>query len=192
MTGEQGEVWLIRHGETEWSRSGQHTGRTDIPLNRAGEIRAVELRERLAEHSFARVLSSPLCRAKETCRLAGFADLAVVCDELREWDYGVYEGRTTSEIRRESRDWSVWSSPVPEGESIEQVAARARSVIGDVLKANGDVVLFSHGHFLRVLAACWIGLPPVDGRLLSLHTSSISVLGFERDTRVLLRWNQQV
>lgn len=189
MTAKHGEIWLIRHGETEWSLSGQHTGRTDVPLTGAGEQRAVRIREILAGNSFDRVLTSPLRRAKETCRLAGFAD-AVVSEELREWDYGVHEGRTTTEIRQEAPDWSIWSGSVPAGETIEQVAARARRVIGAFNQATGHIALFSHGHLLRVLAACWLGLPPADARLFSLHTGSVSVLGYERDTRVILRWNQ--
>lgn len=185
------QIWLIRHGETEWSVSGQHTGRTDIPLTRAGEERAVGLRSRLAGRTFGLVMTSPLQRAKETCRIAGFAAVAIVCDDLREWDYGAYEGRTTADIRADAPDWSIWSSKVPGGESIEQVAARARRVIDRASNADGDAALFAHGHVLRVLAACWIGLPPAGGGLLSLHTASISVLGYERETRVLLHWNQQ-
>ncbi|MGH7357788.1 MAG: histidine phosphatase family protein [Candidatus Rokuibacteriota bacterium] len=187
---DRSQLWLVRHGETEWSLSGQHTGRTDVPLTPAGRRQAEALGGHLAGRSFALVLTSPLDRARETCRLAGFGSHAQAMDDLREWDYGIYEGRTTAAIRTVEPGWSIWTSPVPEGESVDQVGARARRVIDRVLTAGGDVALFSHGHFLRILAACWIGRPPGDGRLFALATASVSVLGWERETRVVQRWNQ--
>jgi probable phosphoglycerate mutase len=181
-------VFLIRHGETEWSRTGQHTGRTDIPLTEMGITQAEALGERLREVQLS-VWTSPLVRARETCRLAGFAGVARVDDDLREWDYGVYEGRTTLDIRRENPNWSVWLSPITNGESLEEVAARARRVIERAAAVEGDVGLFAHGHILRILAACWIGVPPLTGRYLALDTATISVLSYERQTRVIHRWN---
>jgi broad specificity phosphatase PhoE len=183
-------IWLVRHGETAWSRSGQHTGRTDIPLTPAGEHQARALGRHLAGRPFALVLTSPLGRALETCRLAGYGDAAQVTDDLREWDYGVYEGRTTAAIRVEQPGWSIWTSPVPEGESVQQVGERARRVIDRAEGAGGDVAMFAHAHILRILAACWIGQPTINGRLLALGTASISVLGYERETRVIQVWNQ--
>jgi probable phosphoglycerate mutase len=183
------ELWLIRHGETEWSAAKRHTGRTDIALTPAGERQAAALGQALAGRRFALVLCSPLRRASETCRLAGYADAASVTDDLLEWDYGVYEGRTTKEMRLEQPGWSIWTSSVSKGESVEQVGRRAERVIQRALSAGGDVVLFAHAHILRILTACWLGLPPDAGRLFVLRTASISVLGFEHDTRVITRWN---
>ena len=183
------QIWLVRHGETEWSLSGQHTGRTDVPLTAAGRRQAEALGRHLTGRSFALVLTSPLDRARETCRLAGYGSIAQVTDDLREWDYGIYEGRTTAAIRTVEPGWSIWTSAVPEGESVDQVGARVRRVIERALSAGGDVALFSHGHLLRILTACWIGRPPSDGRLFALATASLSVLGWERETRVIQRWN---
>jgi broad specificity phosphatase PhoE len=183
------QIWLVRHGETEWSLSGQHTGRTDVPLTAAGRRQAEALGHYLKGRSFGLVLTSPLDRARETCRLAGYGAIAQTMDDLREWDYGIYEGRTTLAIRTVEPNWSIWTSPVPEGESADQVGARARRVIDRALTAGGDVALFSHGHLLRILTACWIGLPPTDGRVFALATASVSVLGWERETRVIQRWN---
>jgi probable phosphoglycerate mutase len=182
------ELWLLRHGETEWSLSGAHTGRTDIPLTENGKHKAELLGRYLAGHPFAMVLSSPMQRARETCRLAGFAD-PIVDPNLCEWNYGDYEGRKTSEIRAERPDWSLWADGVPNGESIEQVAARAEAVLARVSAADGDVALFAHGHVLRILTARWLGLDPAAARLFALGTASISTLGWERDTRVITRWN---
>jgi broad specificity phosphatase PhoE len=183
------QIWLVRHGETEWSLSGQHTGRTDVPLTAAGRRQAEALGRYLKGRSFGLVHTSPLDRARETCRLAGYGAIAQTMDDLREWDYGIYEGRTTLAIRTVEPNWSIWTSPVPEGESADQVGARARRVIDRALTAGGDVALFSHGHLLRILTACWIGLPPTDGRVFALATASVSVLGWERETRVIQRWN---
>jgi probable phosphoglycerate mutase len=187
------ELWLIRHGETEWSLSRKHTGRTDIGLTERGRARAVELREYLADKEFAAVLTSPLKRARETCAIAGFGEMAKVDDGLREWDYGVHEGRTTEEIRAETPGWSVWTDEIPEGETLEQVGERADGVIARALAAAGDgerVALFAHAHILRVLAARWVGLEAREGRLFVLGTGSVSVLGWEREARAIQAWNR--
>jgi probable phosphoglycerate mutase len=183
------EIWLIRHGETEWSLSGQHTGRTDLPLTAAGKHHAEEIGRYLAGRPFALVLTSPLQRARETCRLAGYGGVAQIDADLCEWDYGAYEGRTSAQIQESVPDWTIWTSAVPQGETIQQVAARASRVIARATAAGGDVALFAHGHLLRVLTACWLGLPPDAGRLFALGTASVSVLGYERETRVIARWN---
>jgi broad specificity phosphatase PhoE len=185
-----GKLWLIRHGETEWSLTRRHTGRTDIALTPTGERQAAALGRHLAGRPFALVRFSRLQRARETCRLAGYSDVATFTDDLLEWDYGAYEGRTTSEIRTEVPGWSIWTGSVPGGETIEQVGRRAERVIKQVLAAGGDVVLFAHAHILRVLTACWLGLPPDAGRLFALGTASVSILGYERESRVISVWNQ--
>jgi probable phosphoglycerate mutase len=184
------EVVLVRHGQTEWSVSGRHTGRTDIPLTDQGRLHARALGARLSGWRFERVVSSPLARALDTCRLAGMGDRAEITDDLREWDYGEYEGRRTVDIREERPGWGLWADGVPGGETVEEVGRRADRVIEAVRHAPGDVALFAHGHLLRVLAARWIGLPPDHGRLLALATASISVLGWERETAVVERWNE--
>jgi probable phosphoglycerate mutase len=186
-----GELWLIRHGETEWSLSGAHTGRTDLPLTPNGEMRAARVGKLLAGHDFAMVLTSPLQRARRTCELAGLGGKALVDPNLAEWDYGRYEGRTTSEIQEERPGWSLFRDGVPGGETIEQVAVRAQAVIDRAAAAWGDVALFAHGHILRILAACWLGLPPDAARLFALGTASVSTLGYERETRVIARWDLQ-
>jgi probable phosphoglycerate mutase len=183
------EIWLIRHGETEWSLSGQHTGRTDLPLTAAGVREAEELGRYLAKRPFALVLTSPLQRAHETCNLAGYGGVAQIEPDLCEWDYGAYEGRTSAQIQESVPGWTIWTSPVPQGETIQQVAARASRVIERAAKAGGHVALFAHGHLLRILTACWLGLPPDAGRFFALGTASVSVLGYERETRVIARWN---
>jgi probable phosphoglycerate mutase len=186
------QLWLIRHGETEWSLSGAHTSRTDIPLTERGKERAAKIRDYLAQRKFSLVLTSPLQRARETCRIAGYADVAQIDDNLREWDYGIFEGRTTADIRKDQPDWSIWDSPVPEGEPVEHVAARAQKVIDRALQAGGDVALFAHAHILRILAATWLGLEPRGGRLFALGTGSVSTLGYERETRVISTWNRSL
>jgi broad specificity phosphatase PhoE len=186
------EIVLARHGETEWSRDGRHTGRTDIPLTGNGRRQAQLLGEALAEWSFRRVLSSPLERALETCRLAGTGDSVETTDDLLEWDYGEYEGITTPEIRERRPDWYLWRDGCPGGEQPEDVGRRADRVIAEVAATDGDVVLFAHGHVLRVIAARWLGLGPEAGALLALSTATISVLGYERETRVVRRWNAPV
>jgi broad specificity phosphatase PhoE len=190
MTARHHQIWLFRHGETEWSRSGQHTGRTDLPLTAAGRRRAQAIGRRLSGRPFALVLSSPLVRALETCRLSGYGDVARTTPDLMEWDYGAYEGRRTVDIQQERPGWSLWRDGVPEGETVEQVGARARKVIKTAEAAAGDVALFAHSHVLRVLSACWLGLPPDAGRLFVLGTAAVSVLGYEHDTRVIVKWNQ--
>ncbi|MGH6916185.1 MAG: histidine phosphatase family protein [Geminicoccaceae bacterium] len=190
MAAPKHEIWLFRHGETEWSRSGQHTGRTDLPLVEEGRRRAEVLGRHLAGRPFALVLSSPLVRALDTCRLAGYGDRVQLTDDLLEWDYGAYEGRRTVDIRKERPGWLLWNDGVPGGETADQVGARAGKVIARALEADGDVAMFSHGHMLRVLAACWLDLPPQDGRLFALGTAASSVLGFEHDYRVIDVWNQ--
>jgi broad specificity phosphatase PhoE len=183
------EIWLIRHGETAWSLSGQHTGRTDLPLTADGERHAEEIGRYLAGRPFALVLTSPLQRARETCRLAGYGGVAQIAPDLSEWDYGAYEGRTSAQIQESVPGWNIWTSPVPQGETIQQVAVRANRAIERAAQAGGDVALFAHGHLLRILTACWLGLPPDGGRLFALSTASVSVLGHERDTRVISQWN---
>ena len=184
-----GDLWLLRHGETEWSLSGAHTSRTDLPLTQQGEKRAADLKRILAGHSFALVMSSPMRRALDTCHLAGFEN-PEISDDLKEWDYGEYEGLTTNQIQQTAPGWTIFTGVVPSGESIDQVAARADRAIAHAVAAGGDVALFAHGHILRVLGARWVGLPPVDGKCLALSTGSISVLGYERETRVIKSWNQ--
>jgi probable phosphoglycerate mutase len=184
------EIWLIRHGETEWSLSGAHTGRTDIPLTPKGEQRAVAVGHFLAGRPFALVLSSPMQRARETCRLAGYGEEAQVDEDLCEWNYGDYEGKSSAQIRQQRPGWVLWRDGVPHGESVEQVYERAARVIARALHANGDVALFAHGHILRILAANWLALPANDGRLFALSTATVSVLGYEHEQRVITRWNQ--
>ena len=183
-------VWLVRHGETEWARLGRHTGRTDVPLTETGREQARALGRRLAGATFGLVLTSPLSRAAETARLAGFEGVAVVEPELREWDYGALEGRLTAEIREDYPGWSIWTGPWPEGETVEQVGARADRVLARIRAADGDVLVFSHGHFLRVLAARWLGLPPASGALFALSTATVSILGWDRENAVIETWNE--
>lgn len=183
------QLWLVRHGETEWSSYGKHTGSTDLPLTPVGEQRAREIGKFFTGRRFALVLTSPLQRARETCRLAGYGEDAFVESNLREWDYGDYEGHTTPEIQSGRPGWSLWSDGVPGGECIGQVAARAQAVINRVLASSGDALLFAHGHILRVLSCCWLGLPAEAGRLFAMGTASVCTLGYERETRVITRWN---
>jgi probable phosphoglycerate mutase len=180
-------IVLIRHGETEWSASGKHTSVTDVPLLESGRRDAERLRERFAGRRFALVLSSPRARARETAALAGLEP--EIDEDLVEFDYGEYEGRTTPEIREERPGWSVWADGAPAGETAEQVGARADRVIGRALAAGGDMAVFAHGHLLRVLGARWIGLAATYGGQLALDTGSISELGFERERRVIWLWN---
>jgi probable phosphoglycerate mutase len=187
------ELWLIRHGETEWSLSGQHTSRTDIALTDHGRQRAEELRDYLKGTTFDAVFVSPMKRAQETCQIAGFGAQAVVDSNLKEWDYGVYEGKTTSDIRAEIPGWSVWKDPIVDGETAEQVGIRADDVIARSLAAapaSGKVALFAHAHILRILGARWVGLAARQGSLFGLGTGSVSVLAWERETRVISSWNR--
>ena len=183
------EVVLLRHGETEWSRTGQHTGSTDVPLTDRGRQEAEALGEALRARGFELVLTSPLQRALDTCRLAGYGDEAQRREDLREWDYGDYEGRKTVDIREERPGWTLWRDGVPGGETVAQVGERADRVIAELRELTGDSVLFAHGHVLRVLAARWVGLEPDAGRLFALDTATISVLGYEREIAVLRSWN---
>ncbi len=183
------QLWLIRHGETEWSVSGAHTGNTDIALTDTGRRQAAKLGACLAPQTFSVVLSSPFSRALDTARLAGYNPRIEA--DLSEWDYGAYEGLKTADIRQERPGWSLWRDGVPGGESIEDVAVRARRVIAKATQVDGDVALFAHGHLLRVLAACWLELAPADARLFALGTASISTVGWERETPVIARWNLQ-
>ncbi|MBA2326045.1 MAG: histidine phosphatase family protein [Actinobacteria bacterium] len=184
------ELWLVRHGETEWSKTGRHTSRTDVPLTEPGERQAEALGGLLGGQKFARVLSSPKRRALDTCRLAGYGDSAEIADDLQEWDYGEYEAEKTVDIRRTRPDWSLWDDGAPGGETPAQVGERARRVLAEFERAGGDVVVFSHGHFLRVLTATWLGLPPESGRRFGLSTATLGRLGHEREHHVVWLWNQ--
>ena len=183
------ELWLVRHGETEWSASGRHTSRTDLDLTEAGVEAAKELGGRLADvPAFARVLSSPRLRARRTAELAGFAD-AEIADALAEWDYGEDEGRTTAQIREDRPGWSLWRDGPRGGETSAAVAARADEVVAIARGGTGPVLAFSHGHFSRVLAARWLGMEPAAGAHFRLSTASVSVLGWDRETPALRHWN---
>lgn len=187
-------LWLARHGETDWSADGKHTGTTDVPLNDTGRRQAAALGRGLQRTgpAFAAAWTSPLRRARETAALAGFPQ-AKVLDGLREWDYGEYEGTRTADVRRERNepDWLIWTADIGEGETARDVGERADEAIARILASTpqGDVIVFSHGHFLRMLAARWIGRPPAAGRRLALDTGTVSVLGHEHEYRVINRWN---
>jgi len=185
------EVYLARHGETAWTLTGQHTGRTDIPLTARGEHNAMSLRQRLNGMTFAKVFVSPLGRARRTCELAGFGDTGTIVADLQEWDYGDYEGRRTADIRQERPDWDLFRDGGPGGESVAAVGARADRVIARLRAIDGHVLLFSHGHFLRVLAARWLGLPAGAARYFLLSTAALSILGYEhtRDEPAIRLWN---
>jgi broad specificity phosphatase PhoE len=184
-------VYLARHGETAWTITGQHTGLTDLPLTERGEANARRLGVRLAGIPFARVFTSPLERAKRTCELAGFAQAAESDHDLVEWDYGSYEGRLTIDILRDRPDWRLFRDGCPGGESPEQVAGRADRVVARIRQVSGNVLLFSSGHFLRVLAARWIGVAPINGQTLMLSTASLSALGYENSLSLpaISLWN---
>jgi probable phosphoglycerate mutase len=184
-------LFVIRHGATEWSRSGQHTGHTDIPLLPEGEAQARATGQLLADHEFALVLTSPLQRARRTCELVGLADQAQVEPNLIEWDYGDYEGITSAEIHQTVPGWTVWTGAVPGGETIEQVAARADAVIERALAADGDTIVFAHGHILRLITARWCELDPVEGRRFVLDPATLCVLGWEHESRAILQWNNR-
>jgi probable phosphoglycerate mutase len=188
------ELWLLRHGATEWALNGRHTGRTDVPLLPQGEAEARALAPLLAQHAFDAVYCSPLQRARRTCELAGLGGQAQLEPNLREWDYGRYEGITTAEIRQSVPGWTVFSHPCPEGESLAQVQTRCEALIARLVQQHpgGRVALFAHGHILRSLAGCWLGLGAAGGALLVLGTGSFCVLGSEREQRALLRWNAPV
>lgn len=186
------QIHLLRHGETAWSLSGQHTGRTDLPLTENGERRASQLRERLRGITFTHVVTSPLQRARRTGELAGFGAVARLEPDLMEWDYGAYEGLTTAEIRVQQPDWNVFQDGCPQGESVEQISQRADRALAVIRALDGAVAVFSHGHFLRALAARWIDLAVGEGRHLALDTGSVSTLGYEHSDKaapVIILWN---
>ena len=183
------EIVLARHGETEWSRDGRHTGRTDISLTEEGRREALLVRDALAEWSFVEVLSGPLGRALETCRLAGLGDTAEITDDLLEWDYGDYEGLTSAEIRRDRPDWDLWRDGCPGGESPDDVAERADRVIARALALSGDLCVVAHSHLLRMLATRWLEQPHAFGARLPLGTATISELGVDRELRALVSWS---
>lgn len=185
------QVYLVRHGETEWARLGRHTGRTDIPLTETGRAQALALGHRLAGHRFSLVLTSPLSRAADTATLAGFPG-AVRDPDLQEWDYGALEGRTSADIRDELDDWTIWTGPWPGGETVDEVGVRADRVIARCLASDvtGDTVLFAHGHLLRVLAARWLGRPGSAGGMFALGTATVGILGWDRANPVIETWNE--
>ena len=186
--GPDDELWVIRHGETEWSRDGRHTSHTELELTPEGEDVARRLVDRLDGVEFDLVLTSPRVRARRTAELAGYAE-AQLEDDLTEWDYGDYEGLTTATIREGVPGWTVWSKPCPGGETAEQVSRRMDRVVGKVRAHGGRVLVFSHGHASRALAARWLGQPVEEGRLFSLDTATISVLAYERESPTVARWN---
>jgi broad specificity phosphatase PhoE len=184
------ELVLVRHGETAWSKSGQHTGRTDIELTELGERQAIHLGDMLARRSYAAVYTSPMQRAQDTCRLAGYGRYAEVDVDLLEWNYGIYEARTTPEIRETIPGWSVWTHPIIDGEAVEAVGNRCDRVIERVRAIDGNVMLFAHAHLLRILTARWLGLPAGCGRLFTMGTAAVSILGYERESPALAMWNE--
>jgi len=184
-------LYVVRHGATEWSRSGQHTGRTDLPLLPEGEEQARATGSLLANIDFSLVLCSPMQRARRTCELAGLLDCAVTENDLQEWDYGDYEGVTTPKIRETVPGWTVWSGICPNGETIEQVSNRADRVIERVRNESGNVIVFAHGHILRILTARWCELDPVEGRRFILDPATLSILGWERETPAIRQWNSR-
>ncbi len=183
-------IVAVRHGETEWSASGQHTGRTDLPLVEAGREQARALASSLGARTGSRVLSSPFRRALETCELTGFGERAEIREDLHEWDYGEYEGLTTPQIREQRPDWDLWHDGCPGGETPAQISARADRLLESLRDIQGEVIVFAHGHILRVLAARWIELPVSAGARFALSAGAVSVLGHERETRVVRRWNE--
>jgi broad specificity phosphatase PhoE len=184
------QVWLVRHGETEWSRLGRHTGWTDIPLTEVGRDQARSLGRRLAGHRFELVLTSPLSRAAETTAIAGFGTVAIADPDLREWDYGDLEGRLTEEIRADHPGWTIWRGPWPGGETAGEVGERADRVLARISRVDGTALVVAHGHLLRVLAARWLGLPPASGGLFALDTATVSILDRDRATPVIETWNE--
>jgi probable phosphoglycerate mutase len=186
---ERHEVVVVRHGETEWSLSGRHTSRTDLPLTERGEKRARELASRFAGRSFALVLSSPLLRARETCELAGFGDQMELCDDLKEWDYGEYEGLTTAQVHERDPDWVLWRDGCPGGETPAQAGERADRALARLRAAGGDAIAFAHGHILRVTGSRWIEMEPAFGGRIALGAGGVSTLYYEHETAVLSSWN---
>lgn len=185
------ELWLIRHGETAWSLTGQHSGRHDLPLTPHGEEEARQTRQSLNGASFDLVLCSPLQRARRTCEIAGYLDQARIEPDIQEWDYGDCTGYTREQLIERHGAWSIWDGPVPNGESIEEIAARASRVIGGLRDSSGRIAIFAHGHFLRIFATQFLGLPPQCGRNLALHTAAISILGYDDGYPAILTWNRK-
>jgi len=185
------DLYVVRHGATEWSRNGRHTGRTDIPLLPEGEDEARATGRLLVGRRFALVLTSPLQRARRTCELAGFGATAEIDTDLCEFDYGDFEGVTMTTIRETVPDWTLWTGTCPNGETLEQAAARADRVIARARAASGDVIVFAHGHILRILTARWCELPPVEGRRFVLHTATLSQLGWEHENPGVILWNSR-
>lgn len=185
------QIWLVRHGETEWARLGRHTGRTDIPLTEVGRAQAQALGRRLAGRSFGLVLTSPLSRAADTAALAGFAD-AEADPDLMEWDYGALEGRTSAAIRDEFDGWTIWTGPWPAAETVDAVGVRADRVLARCLdgRVQGDTLLFAHGHLLRILAARWLRQPAAAGSMFALGTATLGILGWDRLNPVIETWNE--
>lgn len=182
-------IFIVRHGETEWSAQGRHTGRTDLALTPAGRQQALRLQGELGPERFELVLSSPLRRARETCELAGFGDRAELCDDLEEWDYGRYEGLTRVEILAQDPNWNLWRDGCPGGETPAQVGARADRVLARLRALDGNALAFAHGHVLRVLTARWLEMEPAAGSRFRLDAAELSILGHEHDNDVILRWN---
>jgi probable phosphoglycerate mutase len=180
---------IVRHGETEWSKAGRHTGSTDVPLTVAGREQAAAVGPRLAGEDFALVLCSPKIRARETCELAGFGAVAETCDDLREWDYGEYDGLTTAQIRASDPHWDLWSQGAPGGESPAEVCARADRVLARFAAIEGQGLAFAHGHILRVLTARWLEMDAAAGARFKLATAGVGTLGYERETTVIERWS---
>ena len=184
------ELWLVRHGRTEWAATGRHTGWTDIPLDEVGVSQAASLSGVLAAQSFDRVFTSPLMRARDTGTRAGFGERLIVDEDLREWNYGDYEGRTKIDIVAERPGWVLWADGVPDGEGLDDVAARADRFLAPLRSSGERVLIFAHGHLLRILTARWLSLTPASGRLFVLEPAAISVLGYERDQAVIRTWNR--
>jgi probable phosphoglycerate mutase len=185
------QIVLVRHGETEWSLSGRHTSRTDLPLTEKGRERAAGLGPELVHWAFALVLTSPLRRARETCEIAGYGERPEICDDLREWDYGEYEGLTTPQIWETNPTWNLWRDGCPGGEQPDEAGARADRVIERILAADGDALAFAHGHIFRVLTARWLQMEPAAGARFTLGAGALCVLGYERKTEVIQLWNKE-
>ncbi|HLY50691.1 MAG TPA: histidine phosphatase family protein [Solirubrobacteraceae bacterium] len=183
------EIVVVRHGETEWSAASRHTSRTDLPLTPEGRERAQALAAVLSGRSYALVLCSPLLRARETCELAGYGEVAEICPDLHEWDYGEYEGLTTAQIRQTHPEWNLWREGCPGGEKPSQVGERAGAVLHRLRDAGGDALAFAHGHILRVITARWLGMEVAAGARFALRAGGVGVLGYERETEVLAGWN---
>lgn len=192
MTTDNVTLYLFRHGQTEWAATGQHTGRTDIPLTEKGREQAALLRDVVARVQFSAVLVSPLLRARETAEIAGFGDHIQIADDLHEVDYGAYEGLTTKQIRETVPGWTVWTHPLPNGETIQQAAARCQCVIDKAHTSGGKVALVAHGHILRILTATWLNLPPSAGKHFMLDTSTVSILSHEHETPTVKIWNTPI